>query len=195
MAKNSLFAILLRKPWWISLLIAVILGLLGTALLPETMRAVGPLTGAPFAVIAVIAAIRQRGLPSAARIEATQQAVAAMAWPAFAGLLEQAFVRDGYTVQRGNTAAADFVLDRQGRRMVVSARRWKSAHTGLEGLRAQQAARDAAEASDALYIGLGALSDSARAFAAGQRIAVWQVAELAQALRGLPLGAAPQPKR
>ena len=195
MAKNSLFAILLRKPWWISLLIALLLGLVGTALLPETMRAVGPLTGAPFAVIAVIAAIRQRSLPSAARIEATQQAVGAMAWPAFAGLLEQAFVRDGYDVQRGNTAAADFVLERQGRRMVVSARRWKSAHTGLEGLRALQAARDAAEASDALCIVLGGISASAKAFAAEQRIAVWQAAEVAQALRGLSLGAAPPSKR
>ena len=195
MAKNSLFSILLRKPWWISLLIAVLLGLLGTALLPETMRAVGPLTGAPFAVIAVIAAVRQRGLPSAARIEATRTAVAAMAWPAFASLLEQAFVRDGYTVQRGQTPAVDFVLERQGRRMVVSARRWKSAHTGLEVLRALQAARDAAEASDALCIALGAISENARPFAAEQRIAVWQAPEIAYALRGLPLDAAPPSRR
>lgn len=191
MAKNSLFSILLRKPWWISLLIAVVLGLLGTALLPETMRAVGPLTGAPFAVIAVIAAVRQRGLPNAARIEATQAAVAAMAWPAFASLLEQAFVRDGYTVQRGQMPAVDFVLERHGRRMVVSARRWKSAHTGLEVLRLLQAARDAAEASDALCIGLGAISENAKPFAAEQRIAVWQAAEIAYALRGLPLPAPP----
>lgn len=193
MAKNSLFSILLRKPWWISFLIAVVLGLLGTVLLPASMRAVGPLTGAPFAVIAIIAAVRQRGLPNAARIEATQKAVAAMAWPAFAGLLEQAFVRDGYTVQRGHTAAVDFVLERQGRRMVVSARRWKSAHTGLEVLRALQAARDAAQASDALYIGLGTISDNAKPFAAEQRIAVWQAPEIAFALRGLPL--APPTKR
>ena len=192
MAKNSLFSILLRKPWWISLLIAVALGLLGTALLPDSMRAVGPLTGAPFAVIAVIAAIRRRDLPSAARIEATQTAVAAMAWPAFASLLEQAFVRDGYTVQRGQTPAVDFVLERQGRRTVVGARRWKSAHTGLEALRALQVARDAAEASHALHIGLGALSDNARPFAAEQRIAVWQAPEIAFALRGLPLDTPPK---
>jgi restriction system protein len=192
MAKNSLFAILLRKPWWISLLIAVVLGLLGTALLPDSMRAVGPLTGAPFAVIAIMAAIRQRGLPNAARIEATQVAVAAMAWPAFSALLEQAFVRDGYTVQRGQTAAVDFVLERQGRRTVVSARRWKSAHTGLEALRALQVARDAAEASHALHIGLGSLSENARPFAAEQRIAIWQAPEIAFALRGMPLGAPPK---
>ena len=90
MSSNSLFAILLRSPWWISV---------------------------------AIAAFRQWHLPSAARVAKTQQALQTMAWPAFAALLEQAFQRDGYTVQRSQTAAADFELVRQGRRMLVSARR------------------------------------------------------------------------
>jgi restriction system protein len=187
MAKNSLFAILLRSPWWISAVITVVLGLLGMALLPESMRVAGALSGLPFAVIAVMAARRQWHLPSAARVEQTQQAVAGMAWPAFAALLEQAFRRDGYTVQRDTRAGVDFELERQGRRTLVSARRWKSARTGLEPLRALQAAREAAEAPDALYIGLGPVSDNAQPYAAEHRITIWQAAELAQALRGLPL--------
>lgn len=191
MAKNSLFAILLRSPWWISLVIAVLLGLAGVALLPEQFRVVGALSGLPFGVIAVLAARRQWNLPSAERVAQTQQALAAMPWPTFAALLEQAFIRDGYTVQRGKTAAVDFELERQGRRTLVSARRWKSARTGLEVLRPLQAARDAADASEALYIGLGPLSDTAQPFATEHRIQVWQAAELAQQLRGLPLGAAP----
>lgn len=188
MAQNSLFAILLRSPWWISVAIALVLGLIGAALLPESFRVIGALSGLPFGVIAVIAARHQWQLPSAARVTETQQALAKMSWPAFAALLEQAFRRDGYTVQPGQTAAVDFELGRQGRRTLVSARRWKSARTGQDALRALQAARDAAEAPDALYIGLGELSDNARPFAARHRIAVWQAPELAQALRGLPLG-------
>jgi restriction system protein len=94
-------------------------------------------------------------------------------------------------VQRGQTAAVDFELVRQGRRMLVSARRWKSARTGQEALRALQTARDELNAPDALYIGLGELSDTARPFAARHRIAIWHAAELAQALRGLPLGDTP----
>jgi len=189
MAPNSLFAVLLRSPWWISVAIAVVLGLVGAALLPERFRVIGALSGLPFGVIGAIAARRQWALPSAARVAQTQQALATMAWPAFAALLEQAFRRDGYTVQRGPTAAVDFELVRQGRRMLVSARRWKSARTGQEPLRALQAARAAAEAPDALYIGLGELSDTARPFAAQHGIAIWRAPELAQALRGLPLGA------
>ncbi len=187
MAKNSLFSILLRSPWWISLLVALGLGALGFALLPDSVRVVGALSGLPFVVIAVIAALRQRHLPSAARIAETQQALATMPWPAFSALLEQAWQRDGYTVQRGLQQPVDFELQRQGRRTLVSARRWKSARTGLEALRPLQAAREASDAAEAIHIGLGPVSDPALAFAKAQRVTVWQAAELAHALRGLPL--------
>jgi restriction system protein len=193
MAKNSLFAILLRSPWWASAGLGVLVGLLAMAVLPEAYRVAGALSGFPFLVISVLAAWRGAKLPSAARIQQTQQAVSAMAWPAFAGLLEQAFQRDGYAVvarQPRATPAVDFVLERQGRRMLVCARRWKSDRTGIETLRALQAAREAAGDDmphDALLIGLGEPTDSARPFAAEHRIAVWQATELAQALRGLPL--------
>jgi len=189
MAQNSLFAILLRSHWWISAAIAAVLSLLAWVLLPTDYRIAGALSSFPFVVIAGMSAWRQRDAPSAARIEQTAQAVGSMAWPAFADLLEQAFRRDGYSVQRRSGSIVDFELERKGRTMLVSAKRWKSARTGLEPLRELQAARDASEAPDALWIGLGALTDTARPFAAEHRIAVWQLSELAQALRGLPLGA------
>ncbi len=184
MAENSLFAILLRSRWWASAGIAALIALLAWALLPPDWKLAGALVGTPFAVIALMAAWRQRHAPSPQHVEQAGQALRALAWPAFAELLEQAFQRDGHAVTR-RAGAADFELERKGRRMLVSARRWKSARTGLEPLRELQAARDAAQAPDALYIGLGELSEPAIAFAREQRIAVWQAAELAQALRGL----------
>jgi restriction system protein len=191
MAKNSLFAVLLRSPWWVSIGIAIVLALLAGALLPADYRAAGALSTLPFVVIAALAARRQWRLPSAARVSRTVEAVGAMAWPAFATLLEDAFRRDGYTVQRATAAAVDFELERRGQRMLVCARRWKAARTGLDTLRALQAARQAGEVPDALYIALGELTDSAIPFAAEHRIAIWQAAELAQALRGLPLRPTP----
>ena len=188
MAKNSLFAILLRSPWWISMVVAFSLGLLSWTLLPDQFRAVGALSALPFALIAAVAARRQWHLPSAARVAKVHQALATMAWQAFAPLLEESFRRSGYTVQLSKNTAVDFELERQGRRMLVCARRWKSARTGLEALRGLQAARDATDTPDALYIGLGSLTDAARLFATENRITVWQAAELAHALRGLPLG-------
>jgi restriction system protein len=191
MAKNSLFAVLLRSPWWASAAIGVVLGLLAAALLPPDLRAAGAVSGAPFFVIAALAAWKRRGLPSAQRIEATQQAVATMTWAAFEALLLQAFQRDGFELATGKPpAGVDFVLLRGNRRQFVAARRWKSAHIGLEPLRALQAAREAGDGeriNDALYIGLGELGDAARQYAAGERIAVWRADEIALALRGIDL--------
>lgn len=182
MAENSLFAVLLRSPWWISVAIAAIVALLAGALLPAQYRLVGAISALPFIVVGAMAARRQWRLPSAAQASQTLQAVGQMAWPEFAQRLEETFQRQGYTVQRGSTAAVDFELQHQGRRTFVCARRWKSARIGLEPLRALQAAREAADASDALFIGLGELTDNARPFAAEHGIKVWQPADLAQAL-------------
>ena len=188
MAKNSLFAVLLRSPWWISAAIAAALVLLGLAVLPDPFRIMAILSGVPFAVIGAVAARRQWHVPSTARVSETRDALAGMPWPAFAELLEQTFRRDGYTVSRSKAAAIDFELSRSGRQTLVCARRWKSARTGLEALRALQAERDAADQTDGLYIGLGALTDAALPFAREHGIAVWNADDLARALRGLPLG-------
>lgn len=192
MSDKSLFAVLLRSPWWISLLIAVLLGLVASALLPADYRVAGALSGFPFAVIAAMAAQRQWRLPSAARVQQTQLATSAMAWPAFAALLEQSFQRSGFSVAPAKGEAVDFSVQRQGRTMLVCARRWKSARIGIETLRALQAAREAAEAPQALCICLGELTDNARPYAAEHGITVWQAADLALALRGMPLPPVPR---
>lgn len=192
MSDKSLFAVLLRSPWWISLLIAVLLGLVASALLPADYRVAGAVSGFPFAVIAAIAAQRQWRLPSAARVQQTQLATSAMAWPAFAALLQQSFQRNGFTVQPGKGDAVDLVVQRQGRTMLVCARRWKSARIGVETLRALQAAREAAEAPQALCICLGELTDNARPYAAEHGITVWQAPDLALALRGMSLPPTPR---
>ena len=108
MAEKSLFAVLLQAPWWISLLIALMLGGVAAALRPASYKAVGVVFGLPFAVIAELAALRQRNLPSSAQVLRTGAALSTLAWPQFALLLEQAFRREGYNVQRGSNEAVDF---------------------------------------------------------------------------------------
>ena len=186
MSEKSLFAVLLRSSWWLSFAIAALIAALALALMPKDYRVVGALSAAPFVVIGLMAAWRQRNVPSSAQVQRTTEAVGTMAWPQFAVLLEQAFQRDGWAVQRSADGAFDFELERKGRTMLVAARRWKSARTGLEVLRALQQARERKEAPDALLICLGGLTDTAQPYAAEHRIAVWQAAELAQALGALP---------
>lgn len=187
MSENSLFAILLRSPWWISVAIGAVIGLVASAALPADFQTAGALSGFPFFVIAVMAARRQRGQPSAAQVAETAQALGALTWQAFADRLETAFQRAGYQVQRGTAPGVDFVLERQGRTTLVGARRWKAARTGLEPLRELQAAREAADAQAALYIALGAVTDNTRPFLREHDITLWQAAELAKALRGISL--------
>ena len=188
MAESSLFAILLRKPWWVSALIGLGLGVVGTAVAPKDWGVVGALSGFPFTVIAAMAAWRQRHQSSPSRVAQVDTVARGMPWPAFADLLEQAFQRDGHAVTR-LSGAVDFQLERRGQTLLVSARRWKSARTGVEPLRELQAAREKSGAA-ALYVSLGDITEAAAAFAAQHRIAVWRAAELAQSLRGVALPSA-----
>lgn len=187
MAENSLFAILLRKPWWISLLIAAVLALAMAAMMPKGLAAYGISAGLPFLVIAIIAFVRQLRTPSAAQVAHTQQAVAALSWRDFAGAAEAAFRRDGYEVARHPGPAADFVLTRDGQRTLVSCKRWKAARNGIEPLRDLQAAAAASDARACIFITAGALTDNARRFAGETNIRVLQGAELAKLFEGMRL--------
>ena len=181
MSENSLFAILLRSRWWISLLIAIGIGLVAAALLPADWRVAGALSGLPFLVIAVVAARRQWNQPSAAAVQHAADTLGALPWPAFEGLLTRGFEREGYSVKAlAAGRGADLELQRNGRRTLVAARRWKSARIGVEALKPLLAARDTASADAAVFIGLGELSEQARPYAAENGLQIWQAAELAK---------------
>ncbi|MEJ7928688.1 restriction endonuclease [Ramlibacter sp. AN1015] len=186
MAPNSLFAILLRSPWWISIAIALAFTLISTALLPAELRAFGAMGGFPFLVIGAIALRRQWNAPSARQVEAVQQALAGMGWPAFSQALVQGFERQGYVVER-LTGAADLLLLRNGRHTVVAAKRWKAARIGEDALQALQQATRERDASAGVYVALGELTPQARRFAEQHRIELLQGPALAQLLRGVSL--------
>jgi len=179
MHENSLFAILLRSPWWISFAIAAAITTVVAYFVPPAYAVIASL---PFVVIGCIAGWRQLRVPSAARIERTLEAVRAMSWGDFSGALEDAFRRDGYTVSRHDGAAADFVMTKAGRTSLVGCKRWKAARTGIEPLRDLDAARRARDAHECIYVATGEFTDNARAFASAKKIRVLDVAELSRLL-------------
>jgi len=187
MAPNSLFSILLRSPWWISLAIALVVVALSHALLPQDLRLFGAAGAFPFVVLGAIAGWRQFKAPSSRQVESTLAAVRSMGWPQFSRALEQGFASQGYAVERISAGGADLLLRRDGRHTVVSARRWKAARQGEEALQAlHQAARDR-DASGRVYIALGELSPQALRLATDQRIEIIQADGLAHLLRGVSL--------
>ena len=169
MAQGSLFAILLRSPWWVSLLVALALFALMRLFLPPLFAVVFAL---PFVGIGFVRAWRQLQAPSARRIEEVLESVRAMGWEAFSARLRQAWEAQGAQVAKAAHPGADFLVSSQGRVAVVAARRWKAAHNGLEVLQALQAARDKLDAHDAIFVATGELSEPARAFAARHLIRI-----------------------
>ena len=180
MNENSLFAILLRSPWWISFAIAGALTAGALALVPEEYRVFALVTGAPFVVIGGIAAWKQFQAPSEARIGRTLDAVRAMSWPDFARALEMAYRAEGYEVAAVSGGAADFTIRKEWRTALVSCKRWKVARTGVEPLRELQAAKETHAAHDCIYVAIGEVSDNARAFAVKHAIKLVGGAELAR---------------
>lgn len=183
MAEKSLFAILLRSPWWISLGISLAIGLVARALLPPEYFLFGAMGGFPFLVIAVITAWRQFSAPSTAHVPATLAQIGAMSWRDFSAALEQALGREGFEVKRLDSAAADFELLKTGRTVLLSGKRWKAARLGLEPFQALEAARRTRDADSCICVTTGEVTANAREFAAAQRIRVIEGTELAQLLR------------
>ena len=165
--QNSAFAMLARAPWWVSLLISVGIFLLARQFVPDAYALFVPL---PFYVTTGIAAWRQLGVPSGARIARTLEALRVLSADEFTRALEEAYRRKGYTVARINGGKADLELTRGGRTTLVACRRWKAQRTGVEPLRELDAERQAREAHECAYVAVGEVTDTARAFAAEKSI-------------------------
>ena len=187
MNERSLFALLLRSPWWVSLLVAAALVLASRLLLPSDYFIYGASGALPFLGLAAIALYKQLNRPGAARVEAVLTAVQTMAWREFSALIEAAFTRDGFGVTRLDLPAADFELTLAGRVTLVSCKRWKAASHGIGPLQELAALRRTREAAEAMYISAGALTGNAQQFAVAEGMRLINGADLAQLLRDLPL--------
>ena len=185
MSPNSLFAILLRSPWWISFAIAGAMGVAGAALLPEKYALMGVLGSLPILGVGCVAAWRQLRAPSAAQVNANVDAALAMPWRGFSQALENAWQQADYRVERLEDAkgAADLRLTEKGQVTLVSARRWKAASHGVEPLRQLHAAMQAQGADAGIYIAAqGTITEQAQTFARDHSLTVLPASALAQLL-------------
>jgi len=180
LSENSLFAILLRSRWWVSLLVA--LGAFATVRL-FLNEGYAFFAALPFIVIAVAALWRQRGVPSGARLDAAIDTLRALAWEEFARALEQGYRREGYLVKRVE-GAADFELERAGRLSLVAAKRWKASRTGVEPLKELVAAGEARGAVECVYVLAGEMTQNALGFAKKTKINWMRGADLVKLAGG-----------
>jgi restriction system protein len=179
---NSLFAILLRSPWWVSFGVAAGLFALARLALPAAYAQYAIVVALPFVCIGGYVAWKQLQAPSAESVAARLEALRGLSWNEFSDALEAAFRRQGYEVERLRSDGADFALTRLGRVSIVSCKRWKVGRTGVEPLRELAAAGAAREAYECFYVAAGEVTDTARSFAAEHKIRLLHGAELATLL-------------
>ena len=187
MRENSLFAVLLRSPWWYSLLIGAAIVSVAFAILRAQHIIYGIAAAIPFFGVAAIACYRQMGQPSARKVAATVEWIRTARAGEFIRTLTAAYAEAGYktTPYKGN--AADLQLEREGRVTLVSCKRVKAANTGIKPLHALVAAGEQRQASALVFIALGELSSEAHTFADDNRIEVLGGGDLA-ALIGRHMG-------
>src|SRR3970282_1091681 len=121
MRENSRFAILLRSPWWASVLAALAVFGVVRLFLHEGYAL---FAASPFIVIAAVAAWKRLRTPRGARLEGALARLRAMSWEEFAATLEAGFRREGYAVKRLEGGAADFELTKAGGGSLGAAEGW-----------------------------------------------------------------------
>ena len=180
MSEKSLFATLLRAPWWVSFLVMFAVALVAGALLPEAYKTAGMLGAFPFFVIGVMAAWRQRNAISPKRIQELVEQARGMGWRDFSVLVEEALRQQGFVVSRLNEGPADFQIEKNGRVTLVSAKRWKAATVGAEHLRELLAVRESRDAFSCTCMSLGVFSQAAIDLANDSPVQLLGAANIAQ---------------
>lgn len=178
-SKRSLFAILSRSPWWLSVLLAAALFVAVRQFMPDYVALASI---APFLAIAAYAGWHQVRTPGAERGADALAGLQVLPWPAFASRMEEAFRCDGHTVVALAGGGADFELRRNGRVTLAACKRWKVARAGIEPLRELLQAKQAADAHECIYVTAGDLSPNARQFASENGIRLLCEAELVEFL-------------
>ena len=178
--ENSIFAMLMRRSWWVSALASLVTFLLVQLFVPW---AYALFCASPFIVITLIVAWNQAFGPNGARVAKTLESIRTMSWEDFAQALERGYKAEGYTVRRVG-GVADLELEKMGYLTLVSARRWKAARTGIEPLRELAALGEKRTARECHYVLAGVLTEQARAFATQKGVKLVEGAELARLVRG-----------
>ena len=176
-AKGSLFAALVRSPFWVSLLAAGALFAVIRNFLPDLLAAA---TTLPFLGTAAYAGWRQFKTPSPARVSEMLASMRAMTWAQFAAVIAESFRREGYKVGELENGAANYELHKNGYKSLVSCKRWKVAQTGIGPLRELFEATRRREARDCIYVATGDFTETARAFAREKGMRLLHGAELAE---------------
>ncbi len=126
--------------------------------------------------------------------------IRALSWQQFESLITEAYQRQGYSVQRiggaGPDDGVDLVLRKDGNKLLVQCRQWKTRTIGINVVCEMFGAMTAQHAHGAIILTSGLFTEDARTFAAGKPIDLvegQQLVALVRAARGTLASATPRP--
>ena len=179
MAQQTLFRILLRQPWWVTLLVAFGIFAVVHAIFPP----IAAFMALPFALLAFYIGYRQWRGNAAVDADTRLAQLRAMSWDDFSALVANAYRGKGYTVEPVKAAGYDFKLAKGGRTYLLQCRRWKVNQVGIAPLRELASAIAAAEAYKGICVAAGSFSDPARKLTSTEPLTLVSGTELVDLLR------------
>jgi restriction system protein len=176
MAQETLFRILLRQPWWVTLLVAFALFAIGHAIFPP----VAPFLALPFAGLAIYIAYRQLRGSAAVDTDSRLADLRAMSWDEFSELISEAYRQRGYGVFAAERPGYDFMLTKGGTITLLQCRRWRVNQVGVGPVRDLARAVEREEASRGICISAGTFSAPAQQLVATEPVGLLSGEELAE---------------
>lgn len=172
--QTTLFQLLARQPWWLSVLVAFAMFWLAYAVYPP----VAPFFALPFVVLALYIGFTQwrSGVPSNPHEQL--ETLRNMSWESFSAAVCDAYRRQGYAVSPSSEQGYDFTLTQAGRVTLLQCRRWKVNQVGAEPVRELARAVDRAQAYRGICLATGEFSGPARKIAAAEPVALVSGTEL-----------------
>jgi len=132
MAHGSLFAVLLRSPWWYSVLIAMAIIAISVLIAGGQYVVLGIFTSLPFLGIAAFALYKQALLPSDERVLEVVEQARSMPALKIAHKIAQSYTPHRYDSAAFSGDVAELEITRGNKKLLLSTKRFKAGNTGIE---------------------------------------------------------------
>ena len=177
MPKRSLFAILCELPWWVSLLVAVLVYTVGATF----SVVIGAAAALPFVCVAAyVGYLRLRRGP-ALDVAALLRALRSVPAEEMRAMLAEVFSADRYVLS--DAPGGDLRLERNGYITLVRFRRWRAQTTNSAAVSELRQTMRTQNADHGMYITAGSIAETARKQAEKSGIALVDGMALAEMVR------------
>jgi len=180
MREGSLFSVLLRSPWWYSVLIAVFLLSVSILVTGGRFLIFGIALALPFLVLACLSGYKQFQRPGQKRILEVVEEARGMPVKKLASKIASHYEKQNFDIEPFKGNAADLDIERGRYKFLLCCKRFKAANTGIEPLKQLVEAGKKIEATGYLYVALGTVTDNARTYARENDIELIQAESLAE---------------